>query len=281
MEDQTVCQQQETLITYLYEECEPDERARFEAHLETCARCVAELEALRGVRGTLETWVPPEMNLGVRIVADRPVASRPWWRASLQPSWGLAAAAVILVMVAGVSGVEIRFGDGLVFRVGPTGPASAPAALTAEVARPEATPAVETAVRPPADDAPQLVSRAEFVAFGDALRRELGASREAAGTVTGALPAEPVSDADPAVGGQYGQTPAAGVQWNDVEMLQRFQTLVNQSEQRQRQELAMWLTEFTREYDMQRLADQRQVHQQLGVIENGVNEYLVRTSRQP
>ena len=68
MEDQTVCQQQETLITYLYEECEPDERARFEAHLETCARCVAELEALRGVRGTLETWVPPEMNLGVRIV---------------------------------------------------------------------------------------------------------------------------------------------------------------------------------------------------------------------
>ena len=280
MKDQTVCQQQDALITYLYEECEPAERVRFDAHLETCAQCAAELESLRGIRGTLETWAPPEMNLGVRIVADRPVTSRPWWRESLQPSWGLVAAgAVVVVVAAAVASVEIRFGDGFVFRMGWAGPATVPPAQTAQTG---SIPTVGgTGVGAPADDDRQVVSRAEFVAFGDALRRELRADLEAAGSVTGAVPVEQVSDAERAVGGQYGRTPSAGVQWNDAEMLQRFQMVVNQSEQRQRQELAMWLTEFTREYDMQRLADQRQVHQQLGVIEDGVNEYLVRASQQP
>ena len=42
------CRQEEALIGYLYNECEPEEHARLEAHLATCAQ---ELESLRSVCG--------------------------------------------------------------------------------------------------------------------------------------------------------------------------------------------------------------------------------------
>ena len=176
----------------------------------------------------------------------------------------------MLLVAAAVASVEIRFGDdGFVFRMGWAGRATESAAAPA---------AVETPVIAPIDDAMRPVSRAQLAALGDELRRELRAGREAAGPATGSIPVVPASGTELAVRGQPGRTLPAGVQWNDAEMFQRFQALVTQSEQRQRQELALWLTELTREYDMQRLADQRRVHQQLGAIEDGFNEFLVRTS---
>ena len=62
------CRQEEALIDYLYDECEPAERDRLEAHLATCHRCARELESLRFVRGTLAEWTPPEPPLGFRVV---------------------------------------------------------------------------------------------------------------------------------------------------------------------------------------------------------------------
>ena len=61
-------------------------------------------------------------------------------------------------------------------------------------------------------------------------------------------------------------------------LLEHVRGLISQSEQRQQQERALWLTEFAQELDMQRRADQQQIQQELGALE-GVADYLVRVSQ--
>ena len=51
----------EAIVAFLYDDGgDARERAAFEAHLMTCARCRDELAALRGVRAQLARWAPPE-----------------------------------------------------------------------------------------------------------------------------------------------------------------------------------------------------------------------------
>ena len=59
--------------------------------------------------------------------------------------------------------------------------------------------------------------------------------------------------------------------------MEQVRGLISQSEQRQQQERALWLTEFAQEVDMQRRADQQQFQQELGALE-GFADYLVRVS---
>src|SRR5207245_11301316 len=56
----------EALVTYLYDDGGADsgERALFDAHVKSCARCRDDLDALRGVRTQLARWSPPEPKLG-------------------------------------------------------------------------------------------------------------------------------------------------------------------------------------------------------------------------
>ena len=96
----------EALMTYVYDECEPGERERVDVHLATCRACAAELESLQAVRGTLQAWTPPEQELHVRIVLDKD-GQPGWWRTMLTPTWGLAAAAtLVLVVGAAIAGIE-------------------------------------------------------------------------------------------------------------------------------------------------------------------------------
>lgn len=60
-------------------------------------------------------------------------------------------------------------------------------------------------------------------------------------------------------------------------LMEQVRGLITQSEQRQQQERALWLTEFAQEVDMQRRADQQQFQQELGALE-GFADYLVRVS---
>ena len=62
------------------------------------------------------------------------------------------------------------------------------------------------------------------------------------------------------------------------ELLRQIQGLIFQSERRQQQDLALWLTEFAQEFDMQRQADQQRMQQELGALE-GFADYLVRVSQ--
>lgn len=107
------------LVAYLYDEAEPAERERVEAHLAACPRCADELDELTAVRGTLAAWAPPEPEPGFRIVGE-PEGQRHWWQRVVEPAWGLAAAAVLVLVVgAMVAGVELRYdAQGFAFRVG-------------------------------------------------------------------------------------------------------------------------------------------------------------------
>jgi hypothetical protein len=72
-------------------------------------------------------------------------------------------------------------------------------------------------------------------------------------------------------------TPSERPALDETRIFDQLQGLVTQSEQRQQQELALWLTEFAREYDIQRLADQQRIEQEIGALE-GVTDYLIRAS---
>ena len=64
MTAESMCQydgeRDQVLVAYLYEEIDAAERARFDAHLQTCAQCRGELSALRALRPALREWTPPE-----------------------------------------------------------------------------------------------------------------------------------------------------------------------------------------------------------------------------
>jgi anti-sigma factor RsiW len=94
-----MCNQRERLIGYVYDECEPAERAAVQEHLDSCAECRTEIAALRSVRGDLQAWDVPDHESVWRPFAPAPAP--PWW--SQVPRWAMAAAASV-VMVSGAAG---------------------------------------------------------------------------------------------------------------------------------------------------------------------------------
>jgi anti-sigma factor RsiW len=96
-----MCNQREKLIGYVYDECEPAERAAVQGHLETCAECRTEIAALRSVRADLQSWQVPDTDY---VSVWRPFTPAPapsWWQQV--PRWAMAAAAGV-VMVSGAAG---------------------------------------------------------------------------------------------------------------------------------------------------------------------------------
>ena len=90
------------LVVYLYDDIEPADRVRFDAHMAVCARCRAELEALSGVRRELAQWSPPEFSKGTAV----PHNGR-WWAI---PAWAQVAAAMLCLGVgAGLANLDVRY----------------------------------------------------------------------------------------------------------------------------------------------------------------------------
>jgi Putative zinc-finger len=103
----------ELLIDYLYGELTPADRESCDRHLASCAECRDEIAGLRGTRAHLESWAPPEPDLGFQIVRgpQHLGASRRRWRWS--PAWGLAAAAMLVGAVsAAIANVEVTADSG-------------------------------------------------------------------------------------------------------------------------------------------------------------------------
>ena len=61
------CDDKPTLIAYLYGEVDTATRAGVDAHLASCERCAAEVSALGDVRTELALWAPPDAKLGFAI----------------------------------------------------------------------------------------------------------------------------------------------------------------------------------------------------------------------
>ncbi len=77
------CGDNAALVTYLYDECEPDVRAAIAAHVAVCVACAAELASLESTRIQLASWSPPETDLGFAIT--RPQAPGPGPQGRLRP----------------------------------------------------------------------------------------------------------------------------------------------------------------------------------------------------
>ena len=138
MTETNSCIEKDVLIDYLYGEADAGARTRVEAHVRNCAQCADEVRGLKDVRGTLEVWVPPEAELGFRVVSDAHPEPAPvsfWGRLRRPPVWGLATAAVlVLAVAAAIVRPEMEIGrGGMVLRIGWSEIGSEPAAQPAVV----------------------------------------------------------------------------------------------------------------------------------------------------
>ena len=242
MTDGFTCTDKDTLVAYVYGECDPAERQLVESHLAACQACADEVQGFRGVRTTLAEWVPPERAAGFRIVPEEvadakviPVATvlrpRQWWQAPLPALARVAAGLLLFAGGAAVANLEVRYDqDGLTVRTGWMRPAPVPAS---------ATPVVPVT----AASTPAAPWRVDLASLERRLRDDFDQRLVTAGP---------------------GPAPAAARPVDDRVILARVQELIDQSEQRTQREMAYRISELGGEVTAQRLADLRKVQQGLG-----------------
>lgn len=249
----------ERLVSYIYDELNRAERAEVEAHLKTCAACREEVMGLRGVRGDLASWTPPQPEFGFHIVRDRKPTWRTWWT----PAFGLAAAAVLILAIASaIANIDVSYGsDGLHVRTG-RGRVVTTVATSASEQKPNvATPAAASAAQ--ADETQALLASL------DRRLRQIESAPRTSGMQQAAL---------------------KSARQADDEILRRVQDLLAQSESKQQQELALRIAQVIRDVDAQRVADLNRIQQGLGrldamttqeaVAHRDLANYIVASSRQ-
>lgn len=236
------CEDKDTLVAYLYGEVDADVRREVERHLRTCAACTREAEGLHGVREDLQLWVPPEAQVGFSITPqaafgrDAAVLTSSRWATLRElPAWAqLAAAVLVMAASASIANVQVRSGpDGLVVSTG---------------WMQQEQPAVAAS---PAAVAPSDEWRAQLVALEQTLRDELRAelqAQQSAVRTASTAPAMPAA-AD------------AGV------ALQRVQSMIDASEERQRQEMALRFAQAERTWNLRWTNDRAALSRHLGNLQ--------------
>jgi anti-sigma factor RsiW len=252
MTDGFTCTDKETLVAYVYGECEAAERRLVEAHLTGCADCAGEVAGLGGVRSALGAWTVTAPETGVRLVTEAasPVL-RParWWQAPLPALGRLAAAVLLFAGGASLANLEVRYDQqGFVVRTGWW--REAPATATAVPSQPAAARGASTV---PAAGQPW---RADLVSLERRLREEFGPGA--------AVTAGPRQVASPA--------PAL----DDRAVMARVSDLIASSEQRQQREMAYRMSEMFGELSAQRQNDLLRVQQGLGALEGTTGAEVLR-----
>jgi hypothetical protein len=255
------CQSKDLLLAYLYDDTTQDERQAVEAHLADCAECRAEAEDLTGVRAALTAWDAPTLSTHLRVVAEKPRTQSPrrWWTV---PAFA-AAAVLVLAAAAGLARLEVRYdANGFAVQTGVSAsPASAGSLPTA----------LDRSGRGDAEGTPW---RTELTALEKQLRREFADAH--AGLV-------------PAASNSNGMAPVSS-RTSDQEVLKRVQQLIDESEIRQQRNLALRMTEVSRDFSLQRQADLVQIQQGFGRLEGRTEaeaararelmNYILRVSQQ-
>lgn len=225
----------ETLVAYVYGEIEPAQRAAFEAHIATCERCGREVAELQGVRVRLQEWHAPDVAraraepaipaLGLLSGSGRPQRAGAWRVLREIPAWAQVAAALLVLGVsAGVANLDVRYDvNGLRVRTGWSRPADAATADAAPVARPQPASAGANPWRTDLDALEKRL-RTEFHPPANVATPIL--AREASGTVAA-----------------------------DGQLLRKVRALLDDSERKQRNELALRIAEVVQEFDTKRGTD--------------------------
>lgn len=213
-----MCDRQDLLVGYLYDEVDAQEKREFDAHLAVCAACRMELEELRSTRSHFALWAPPEPDLGFRLIrgAAEPAPALP--RRRLAPAFAFAAAAaIVLAVAAAIANIEVRYEtDGaMTLRTG----------WGRSLASPMSSPAAS-------DPSPVNAS----IDTADLQRRLQDIETRLA-----AQPASPV--------------PAVASRISDGELLRQVRELITQAESRQRLALAQGLLQVINDVDRRRRTD--------------------------
>jgi hypothetical protein len=271
------------LIAFLYDDAEGEtpERARFEAHVQTCERCRDELALLRGVRMQLAQWAPPEPGFAIanpRSIAGLPsagslqsVAARQGATATAEsalrtpqsrgwrevPAWAQVAAALLFLGVsAGIANLDVRYdATGLSVRTGWSKAAS--------LGRPTPSAPVSSSPRATAASAATAPWRADLAALEQQLKNEIRTVQTSAHATSAAAQAvRPPGDA------------SAG------EVVRRVRALIEESEKRQNSELALRIAEVMRDVHAERQADLVRIDRSLGAVQNNLGVEVMKTRQQ-
>jgi hypothetical protein len=238
------CEDKDTLVAYLYGEVDADVRREVERHLRTCAACTREVEALHGVRQDLLLWTPPEPEFGFSIVPNNGAAQRSatvltssrWAVLQGLPAWAqVAAAALFIAAAAAIANVQVRStSDGFVVTTG-----------WLQNAPPDAaTPTVARAASASDDEWRHALATLE-----QRLRSEISSevtARQAA-VQTAAIPATAPDDR--------------------AAVLRRVQSMIDASEERQRQEMALRFAQAERMWNVRWTNDRATLNRQLGNLQ--------------
>jgi len=234
----------QAMVAYLYDDITPFERAAFEAHLVTCEPCRVELAELRGVRTQLDRWEAPDPVAFAHT--NTPSVTR--YGRALQamravPVWAqVAAAFLILGVSAGIANIDLHYDQsGLTVRTGWTKPASLQNVQAV-------APVTATPVSAP--------WRSDLTALEQQLRAEMHA------TSTASAPAARVA------------MPIAA----EADGLKQIRTLVDQSERRQKRELALSIAQVLHDVEAQRRQDLYKLGS-LGALQQNTGVEVIRQGR--
>jgi hypothetical protein len=256
------------LVTYLYDDGGADsgERALFDAHVKSCARCRDDLDALRGVRTQLARWAPPEPRFVVANPQSR--IPNPWW--PQVPAWAQVAAALLFLGVsAGIANLDVRYDqNGLSVRTGWRPPAR-DTRLGGQAPLNVGQGATGVAQGSPMTQgsavAPGLVSstsapwRADLAALERQLKTELRSAQTSAAAASQPQMARTIGDAD---------------------VIRRVRALLDESEKRQQSELALRVAEVMRDVNAQRQADLVKIDRTLGTVQNNLGVEVLKNRQQ-
>ncbi len=256
------CPGGDALVSLLYDDFEAGakpSRDDLEAHVRACATCLAEFEALGGVRAQLAAWTAPDVALGFEVVrtgAREPIG----WRRSFaawagrQRAWPAAAAAVLILGgAAALARLDLRYDQ---------------AGLTVRTGWGHGSPSSGSATDDAAALRQELASlRGEIARLGASqASRVTAASAPIAGDDAGSPVATPVSTNATAEGVMTSAQGAA--------LLRSFRQALDESELRQQQNLQLRIGEVTRDFDLQRRQDLVQVEQGFGRFETQRQQML-------
>jgi anti-sigma factor RsiW len=221
------CDDKQTLIAYLYDELDAAARQRVDAHLLACTHCAEEVRALGHVRAELAEWTPPEAELGFAVVRKSEQESAKVLRPAAWWQTVPTWARAAAAVLVLAAGAAIA---NLQVRSGPDGFSVTTGWMAVPVAAPVAEP----------DNTDEWKNA--LVSLEQQLRSEIRSSREQEAVRVSAQPA-------------------------DQATIRRVQQLLAASEERQDRELALRLTQFAREMDMQRRTDFQRITRGFGAFD--------------
>jgi anti-sigma factor RsiW len=252
------CTDKDTLIAYVYGECDDQTRGAVEEHFATCPACADEAGGFGRVRTALSEWTPPDRVAGFRLVRDEEFPAqaparilRParWWQASVPALARVAAGVLLFAGGAALANLEVRYDSGgFAVRTGwqKTPPPAvgqavnqpqAPVTEARPVMTAERVPAAAPAQQPAGADAPWRAEMASLERqLRDEFRQQLTAVRA---TSVGA--------------GPVGVTAAASP--DERRVLAFVQAMIDDSAQRQQLWTSYRISQVMGEFQAQRRLD--------------------------